>query len=73
MFLYLVNYTVPPPTSNGGLVAVIAADDYDCFDILVEELWDSNHQNLIMPAIEKALKFELTEEQEARIVEAYID
>jgi hypothetical protein len=73
MLLYLVNYTVPAPISNGGLIAVAAEDDYQCLDILVEDLWDSKYQHLIMPAIESALKFELLEDVEAGIVENYID
>lgn len=73
MFMYLVNYTVPAPISNGGLVCVVAEDDYSCFDILVEDLWDSKYQHLIMPAIEAALKYELLEDTEPGIVEQYID
>lgn len=73
MFIYLVNYTVPAPISNGGLIAVVAGDDYECFDILAEELWDSKYQNLIMPAVEAALKFELLEDTEPGIVEQYLD
>jgi len=73
MFIYLVHYDVPPPLSNGGLIAVVAGDDYECLDILSEELWDSKYQHLIMPAIDKAIKLELLEEIPAGIVEQYID
>ena len=35
-FLYLIEYFVPVPFSEGGLLSVIAESDEECFDIVTE-------------------------------------
>lgn len=71
--LFLVNITIPFPASDGGLVAVIAGTETECFDIIVEDgIWDSEYQNLLMPAIKSAPRYELLNEEESGIVESFI-
>lgn len=60
MYIYLVDYTVPPPLSDGGLIVVLAKDDYECHDILLDE-WESTHHNLIMEAVNKAPRYEVVD------------
>ena len=59
--LYIVDYWVPFPSSEyGGVVSLIADNDTEAFEILSqEEGFDENYQNLIMPNVVKAQKFEL--------------
>lgn len=75
-FLYIVNHYVPYPDSNGGLWNVVAKDDNECFDLIVNE--DSNnfyesHYNQLKENILNALVYELAGEVESGVVESFID
>lgn len=71
--LFLVNITIPFPASDGGLIAVIAESETECFDIVVEDgVWNSEYQNLLMPAIKSAPRYSLLDEEESGIVESFI-
>lgn len=80
-YLYIVDYWVEFPSSEyGGCVLIIAADDEDCFNIMMEE----NHKNSgrwfktperverCHKNIADALKFELKEDLPSRIVSEFI-
>ena len=72
--LYLVDYWVPFPSSEyGGMVAVVAEDDHDCHDVLMnwrDEL-DSQYDTQIITQVKRAPKFSLLNEEESRVVEAF--
>lgn len=78
-YLYIVDYWVPFPSSEyGGVISVIAEDDQECFDILSEASKEWNEEdhdqynNLIMPKIVKAPRFQLAnEEEESGIIDAF--
>ena len=81
-YLYLVDYWVPFPSSEyGGVISVIAEDDNECHDLLLN--WrddcESQFDNRIMERVVNANKFLLailgtTEEpaeEESRIVDSF--
>ena len=72
--LYLVDYWVPFPSSEyGGMVAVVAEDDHDCHDVLMnwrDEL-DSQYDTQIITQVKRAPKFSLLDEETSRVVEAF--
>jgi len=73
-YLYLVDYWVPFPTSEyGGLLTLIAKDDNECHDILLE--WrpecEDKYDNLIMEKVTNAPVFALAGEEESGIVETF--
>jgi len=65
MTLYLVNYWVPFPSSEyGGLQAVVAKDDEECYKLIVEaDVWEfdrqKNAEELIRARVKKASRFQL--------------
>jgi hypothetical protein len=73
-YLYLVDYWVPFPSSEyGGVISVVAEDDNECHDILLEwrdELEDS-YDSRIMERVVNAHKFALAEDQQSRIVDSF--
>ena len=74
-FLYILDYYVPQFQSEyGGLLNVIAENDDECFDVVVEcdkESWTEYYPKLRENII-KAPKFALVENEESRVVEAFI-
>lgn len=74
-YLYIVDYWVPFPASEqGGLVAVIAEDLEEVFDILSNDnRFDSRYSDRIMERVIHAQKFLLSEEAnyESGIVEQF--
>lgn len=73
-YIYLIDYWVPFPSSEyGGMISVIAKDDQECFDLLVEfNQFDENYEDRIMPNIVKAPKFALAENEESRIIDVFL-
>ena len=74
-YLYLVDYWVPFPSSEyGGIVAVVAENDNECHDVLMnwrdecEDQYDSN----IMGNVVKAQKFPLANEHASVVVENFV-
>ena len=63
--LYLVNYWVPFPASEyGGLQAVVAKDDEECYKLIAEaDTWEigyhKNAEELIRARVKKAARFKL--------------
>jgi hypothetical protein len=73
-YLYIVDYWVPFPSSEyGGTISVIAENDNECHDILLE--WDdecnSEYDNLIMQNVVKAPKFALLDEEKSRVIDSF--
>ena len=72
-FLYLIDYYVPISHSDGGLLNVIAENDDECFDIVVE--WDNEqwtqHYGKLRENILKAQRFSIVDEVESGVVEAF--
>lgn len=73
-FLYLIEFFVPIPFSDGGLLNVIAENDEECFDLISE--WDNEkwtqYYGKLRENILKAPRFALLEEEESRVVETFI-
>ncbi len=73
-YLYIVDYWVPFPSSEyGGSVSVIAADDNECHDILLQwrDEYLSAHDSKIMENVTQALTFGLVEELESGVVDSF--
>lgn len=71
-YLYLVDFNQPYPSSDGGLIALIAESDTECHEILLNEgLWFEEHTSLIMQAVIKAQKFALQDDYQSGILEAF--
>ena len=72
-FLYLIDYYVPISHSDGGLLNVIAENDDECFDVVVE--WDNEqwtqHYGKLRENILKAQRFSIVDEVESGVVEAF--
>ena len=73
-YLYIINYWVPFPASEyGGVVSVVAEDDQECYNLVVE--YDNEYYPEYYPqameSIQKAQKFLLAEEQESRVVDSF--
>ncbi len=73
-YLYLVDHFCDFPTSEyGGLWAVIAKDDDECFDLIVEQD-DGFNEKFYVNLREKVVNartFALVDEEQSRIVEAF--
>jgi hypothetical protein len=71
--LYIVDYWVPFPSSEyGGLINLIAENDTEAFTLLSEEQsFDENYTHLIMERVVNAQKFQLKDDYESGILEAF--
>ncbi len=73
-YLYLVNYWVPFPSSEyGGVVSVIAENDNECHDVLLEwrDEYENTHDSRIMERVVNAHKFALVDEEPSRVVDSF--
>jgi len=72
--LYSIDYWVPFPRSEyGGLVVVIAKDEDECYDLLVD--FDDNEDYCgpkLREAINKARVFNLVDDLESTVVDHFI-
>jgi len=70
--LFVVDYFVPQ--TDGGLLNVIAQNEDECFDLLVQ--WDNESWPEFYPKlrenIQRAPRFALAENQESVVVEAFV-
>lgn len=73
-YLYIVDYWVPFPASEGGgLINLIAQSDTEAFELLVaEKQFDDLYTDRIMDRVVNAQKFGLVDEYESGILEAFI-
>ena len=73
-YLYLVDYWVPFPCSEyGGVISVIAENDNECHDLLLNwrDEYNSEFDSRIMERVVNAHKFALAEEEASRIVDTF--
>ena len=76
--LYLVNYWVPFPSSEyGGLQAIVAKDDEECYKLIVEaDVWEfdrqKNAEELIRARVKKASRFQLAGGYLPEVVRSFI-
>jgi succinate dehydrogenase flavin-adding protein (antitoxin of CptAB toxin-antitoxin module) len=72
-YLYLIDYWVPFPASEGGgLIGLIAETDTEAFELLVnEKQFDDRYTDRIMERVVNAQKFALVDEYESGILEAF--
>ena len=73
-YLYLVDYWVPFPSSEyGGLITVIAENDNECHDILLNwrDEYTDKYDNLIMEKVTTAVTLQLANNEESGIVETF--
>lgn len=72
-YLYIVDYWVPFPVSEGGgLINLIAESDTEAFEILANESeFDSMYTDRIMERVVNSQKFALVDEYESGILEAF--
>ena len=72
-FLYIVDYYAPSSHSDGGLLNVIAENDDECFDLIVDwdnEEWTEQYGKLRENVI-KAQRFSLVNDEQSRVVETF--
>jgi len=73
--LYVVNYWVGFPSSEyGGVFNVIAKDDAECHDLLLNwrDEYEESFDDRIMANVVKAPRFALLDEEESRIVDFFV-
>jgi hypothetical protein len=72
-YLYIVDYWVPFPSSEyGGIINLIAESDTQAFEILSNESqFDERYTDRIMERVVNAQRFELVEDFESGILEAF--
>lgn len=75
-YLYVVNHYVPFPQSEyGGLWNVIAENDNECFDFIVDsddpDGYNQQFYNRLKENIVDSYKFPLANEEESRVVESF--
>lgn len=73
--LYIVDYWVGFPSSEyGGVVTVVAENDNECHDILLEwrDDYANSYDDRILANVVKAPRFTLAEEQNSRIVDSFV-
>ena len=73
-YLYLVDYWVPFPSSEyGGVLSVIAENDSECYDLLLDwrDDYESEHDLKIMDRIVNSDKFALANDEDSRIVNTF--
>jgi succinate dehydrogenase flavin-adding protein (antitoxin of CptAB toxin-antitoxin module) len=72
-YLYIVDYWVPYPSSEFGvLINLIAENDTEAFSILSQEgSYDDRYVDKIMPNVVSAQKFKLSDEYESGIIESF--
>ena len=76
-YLYLVNYWIPFPSSEyGGLIAVVAENDNQCHDVLIDwrDECESSYDDRIQENVYKATRLMLSneEDEEIGIVDSFL-
>lgn len=72
-YLYIVDYWVPFPASEGGgLINLIAESDTEAFELLSgEKQFDDRYTDRIMERVVNSQKFALVDDYESGILEAF--
>jgi hypothetical protein len=74
-YLYIVEHFLPFPISEySGIWNVIAKDDNECFDLIVDEDGNqySEHYNKLRENVIKAQKFALKDDYQSSVIEAFL-
>jgi hypothetical protein len=73
-FIYIVDHYVPFPSSEyGGVWNVIAENDEECFDLIVEEDgYYSQYFSELRQNIDKADKYSLLDELPSKVVTSFL-
>lgn len=74
-YFYVIDHFVPFPRSEyGGLWNVIAEDNQECFDLIVDydNKWNKNHYSGLMTNIEKSRRFVLDQSEQSCVVDSFI-
>ena len=72
-YLYILDYYAPSSHSDGGLLNVVAENDEECFDLVVEwdnEVWPEYYGKL-RENIVKARRFALVDDVPSEVVEVF--
>lgn len=74
-YFFVVDYFLPASVSDlGGLLNVIAEDEDECFDLVVQ--WDNEswpeYYSKLRENIQRAPKFALANEEESGVIEAFV-
>lgn len=73
-YLYVVDYWVPFPTSEyGGVLNVIASNDVECHDLLLDWRDDfvSKYDRDIMVAVNEAQIFQLANDETSAVISSF--
>jgi len=73
--LYIVDYWVGFPSSEyGGTINVVAKDDNECHDLLLEwrDEYVESFDDRIMANVVKAPRFLIVGEEESRVVDSFV-
>jgi succinate dehydrogenase flavin-adding protein (antitoxin of CptAB toxin-antitoxin module) len=72
-YLYIVDYWVPFPASEGGgLINLIAESDTEAFELLSEEKqFNDRYTDRIMERVVNSQKFALVDDYESGILEVF--
>jgi hypothetical protein len=72
-YIYILDYYVPASHSEGGLLNVIAENDEECFDLVVE--WDNEtwpeYYGKLRENVMKAPRYLLSEDADSGVIEAF--
>ena len=74
-YFYVIDHFVPFPSSEyGGLWNVIAEDNQECFDLIVDydNKWNKDHYSRLMVNIEKSRRFFLDQNEQSCVVDSFI-
>jgi hypothetical protein len=73
-YLYIIDYWVPFPASEGGgLINLIAESDTEAFELLSEEKqFDDRYTDRIMERVVNSQKFALVDDYESGILEVFV-
>lgn len=73
-YMYLVENFVPFPQSDGGVFAVIAENDDECFDLIsnYDDEQNLNYYSKLRENINKSLKYALLDEHESTVVYSFL-
>lgn len=73
-YFYVVDHFAPFPRSEyGGLWNVIAKDNRECFDLIVDydEKENDRYYTELMANVERSFRFILREDEQSRVIESF--
>lgn len=73
-YIYIVDHFCPFPASEyGGIWVVVAKDDNECYDLIVDHDagWNDDYYPVITKNIQKSIKLPLLDDQQSQVVESF--